>query len=776
MRLRLTKSRSSDVPLFSIDPRSGLTKHAFEHSTKISVVTDAADFRSIPREIRAFVRDERRIIRDFQEWSKSRTDSGACILWFAGDRFLEGDARDLLKSLRSQNRRSFIVVNTPCLEEVPFVTVQARTFVKPASVDHRSYQVRIESAATSATRMMWNSSRPIEPWARLVDAISSEKAGPGSGIELLVGLWESRDKVPGVIAALVLRNLVVAMLRHQEIANARRFLEAGAKLFPTYAEVHYLAAMLAVREHRFADAFPLLERAKSCGVSFPGSGGENSYRCDWLLGMLAARVGNDRVAFQHFLSGVKHTPLFEPSLTEMLKLGLPPALIERHQYDFTQAARGSPQLATRIFEYLSIHRAFDAARRVAQIAQLDPAHRESVGKQPANSTALLRTGVRPSGDQTGRGDSKQIAGITFEGPFFEYSSLARVNREIAHALLSSDEFEVRLETSSPGMRPPHLFPGGKTLVPSINKRLPHTELTIRHHWPPNFRRPPTGKLAVILPWEYGGVPRVWIDQIRQNVDELWVPSNFVREVLVRNGVDAERVVVIPNGYDPRIFNTDGPSLRPQGCREFIFLFVGGAIRRKGIDLLLQAYKAAFSLNQSITLILVVSGSSGAYESCSWVAEIRTAAEDPTYPHLLPILDAVDDAALSSMYRGCDAFVLPYRGEGFGMPLLEAMACGKTVIATADGPAKDFCDESNAYLIPASTEMVADTPPPLGPMVGDFTWFEPNFTELVQTLRHVHADRREAVTKGLAAARSVRHLTWDRVTGQYAGRIRRLCGL
>ncbi|HEY2819784.1 MAG TPA: glycosyltransferase [Candidatus Acidoferrum sp.] len=647
------------------------------------------------------------------------------------------------------------------MKEVPFLTVQPRVFANSASVEYWNFRIRIESAAGPGTRTMVDSSRPVEPWAKLVEAIASEKKTPGGGVEQLVHLWEARDKLPEIIAALVLRNLVAATLQHQGTAKARNFLEIGAKLYPSYAELHYLAGLLAIREHRFGEAFPLLERAKSLAVSFPGSGGENSYRCDWLLGVMAAKVGNDGVAFEHFLSGVKHDPLFEPSLTALLKLRLPCGLIEGNQHVFTQAARRNPDAAGRICEFLITHRAFAAARGIAQTVELDSAQRETTESQLASSAAPSRTAVR-------------TIGIAFEGPFFEYSSIARVNREIARALLSAEEFEVRVETSTAAVHPPHLLPDGEVLIPAIHRRLHQTDLTVRHQWPPDFRRPVTGKLAVILPWEYGGVPRVWIEQIRQNVDELWVPSNFVRGVFIRNGLDPDRVTVIPNGYDPEVFKPEGPSLRPQGSRDFVFLFVGGAIRRKGIDLLFHAYQAAFSINQSVSLILLISGSTGAYQRNSWLADIRAATNSSMFPHFHAIVETIDDAVLSSLYRGCDAFVLPYRGEGFGMPLLEAMACGKAVITTAEGPAKDFCNESSAYLVPASEEMVSDTPPPLGPMVADFTWFEPNFTELVRSLRRVHQNRSEAVAKGQAAANATRHLTWEHVTSQYAGRIRRLC--
>jgi glycosyltransferase involved in cell wall biosynthesis len=763
------------VPLYSIDSRSRLLKHKFERTPKISLVTNVTNLTAIPQGIRLIAPNEPQIITSYAQWSESTSCSDAALVWFAGDRLLEGSPADLLKSLHAPNRRSFVIVSTPCLDQVSFLTVQPRAFVKPALSDYWNFEIRIESAGKFATPLTLDASHPLEPWAMVVQAIAFEKNNPGFGIERLLRLWESREKLPDIITTLVLRNLVAAMLWHQESAKARKFLEAGAKLFPTYAELYYLAALLAVREHRFAEALPLLERAKSCNPGFPGSGGENTYRCDWLLGILAARVGNERLAFQHFLNGVNYFPLFESSFEELLKLRVPRSLIEFHQYDFTRASRRNPQFTQKIFDYLLVHRAFAAGRRLAEAIPLDNPLRENLETQLSTATAPFRFSTKHSIRRAHASSPVETRtfSIVFEGPFFEHSSLARINREVAHSLQSSPEFEISLTPSTSCTHPPHLLSNGKALTASIYKPLPQIDLTIRHQWPPDFRRSATGKLAVILPWEYGGVPRVWINQIQQNVDELWVPSNFVREAFVRNRVDPDRVKVIPNSYDPAIFIPDGPTLRPQGARDFVFLFVGAAIRRKGIDLLLDAYKCAFQPGESVTLVLLVSGAT-AYQHNSWLTEIRRAATDQAQPHVLPLFETIDDMTLANLYRGADALVLPYRGEGFGMPLLEAMACAKPVITTAEGPSKDFCDESNSYLIPARTEPVPDQPPPLGPMAGPFTWFEPNFPKLVQTLRHVYENRAEAAAKGGTAKKTTSHLTWQYAAGLYAARIRHLC--
>jgi len=95
---------------------------------------------------------------------------------------------------------------------------------------------------------------------------------------------------------------------------------------------------------------------------------------------------------------------------------------------------------------------------------------------------------------------------------------------------------------------------------------PALDVTIRSSWPPDFRRPSRGKLAVLFPWEYQGMPRHWINQMRDNCDEVWTPSRFVADALERAGMDASRVRVIPNGIDPSLFSPEGVRISLPGAK------------------------------------------------------------------------------------------------------------------------------------------------------------------------------------------------------------------
>ena len=87
------------------------------------------------------------------------------------------------------------------------------------------------------------------------------------------------------------------------------------------------------------------------------------------------------------------------------------------------------------------------------------------------------------------------------------------------------------------------------------------EVTARHQWPPDFSAA-SGRLAVIHPWEFGSIPQAWVGPIQRNVDELWVPSEYVKRMYVQDGIDPARIQVIGNGVDLDTFTPDGPRMEP----------------------------------------------------------------------------------------------------------------------------------------------------------------------------------------------------------------------
>jgi len=113
--------------------------------------------------------------------------------------------------------------------------------------------------------------------------------------------------------------------------------------------------------------------------------------------------------------------------------------------------------------------------------------------------------------------------------------------------------------------------------------------------------------------------------------------------------------------------------------------------------------------------------------------------------------------LGVLYRSADCYVSAGRGEGWDMPLMEAMACGLPSIATDWGAHTEFVNEGISYPL-----RVKGTVPAVAkcPCYAGFSWADPDPDHLAHLLRHVFEHRDEAATKGPAAAVEMREKwTW-----------------
>jgi glycosyltransferase involved in cell wall biosynthesis len=117
------------------------------------------------------------------------------------------------------------------------------------------------------------------------------------------------------------------------------------------------------------------------------------------------------------------------------------------------------------------------------------------------------------------------------------------------------------------------------------------------------------------------------------------------------------------------------------------LYVGSGQRRKNLDLLVRVFgrvRSRLRKDRALGLILVGGGPQMALQS-----EVKQ-------------MTGVSDEDLAKLYSGAAAFVYPSRYEGFGLPVLEAMACGAPVITTRDAACGDLAGDS-AWLVEGGNE-------------------------------------------------------------------------
>jgi glycosyltransferase involved in cell wall biosynthesis len=364
--------------------------------------------------------------------------------------------------------------------------------------------------------------------------------------------------------------------------------------------------------------------------------------------------------------------------------------------------------------------------------------------------------------------------VRWIGDQWAQHSLSRVNREWCSRLASTGALDLEVLT--------HERPKVERGVPALGALERATgpvlasppQVEVRHQWPPDWTPPEHGAWVAVQPWEFGGLPDSWIVPLRDEVDEVWCYSTYVRDVYLRSGVPGHKLHIVPCGVDTTLFHPAGVRSSLPTSKSFKFLFVGGTIPRKGIDVLLSAYTAAFGPDDDVCLVIKSTGSTDSYRTSAVDDRIRSLAEDPRLPAIHLLDDELSDEDLAALFRSCDALVHPYRGEGFALPVAEAMASGLPVVVTARGACADFCDDSNAYLL-SSTPVPVDVND-AGTSAAGYWCEEPDADELRRLMQEVVADQRTARAKGLAGRqRIVDDFSWDRAASIIAERCRALAG-
>jgi predicted O-linked N-acetylglucosamine transferase (SPINDLY family)/glycosyltransferase involved in cell wall biosynthesis len=254
-------------------------------------------------------------------------------------------------------------------------------------------------------------------------------------------------------------------------------------------------------------------------------------------------------------------------------------------------------------------------------------------------------------------------------------------------------------------------------------------------------------------FEYTRLSPDWLNGLRQ-VDAIWTTSQWGREVLIQNGLSNRPVGIVPEGFDPDVFH---PGLKSRRRRDgvFRFLCVGKWEVRKGQAELLQAWAKAFSPKDPVELVLMCENPF--VPGFSVASELQRLGLGKTAPVRLE-KPATTDHDMAQIYSDADCFVLPSRAEGWGLPIMEAMACGTPVITTRYSAMTEYVSDSNAYLLDIQ-RLVPVYDPLFFPNPGERgQWAEISLDQLVSHLRHIATYREEAVAKGLIAATELKQ-TW-----------------
>lgn len=288
--------------------------------------------------------------------------------------------------------------------------------------------------------------------------------------------------------------------------------------------------------------------------------------------------------------------------------------------------------------------------------------------------------------------------------------------------------------------------------------------------------PTRGRMNVsVVFWELSRLPPAW-RPVLQTLDLVLAPTRFV------GGLLDEALEGVPWLYYPQGFAV--PEARPDRQRwgfrpdEVTFLFsfdITSGFKRKHPLAAVNAFHKAFPDGKGAALVLKVNNKGLDAAAAQVAAQLgRVIAQVPGVRILDESLPFPD---LLSLYASADALVSLHRGEGLGLSLMEGMALGKPVLATAWSGNMDFMDESNSCLVPFT--LVPPEPGTFYHTVSaglDMRWAEPSEDAAALWMarlaaseplrREIGEKARSSVTRFMAEAREGK--VFGKVRDAYAG--------
>ena len=247
-------------------------------------------------------------------------------------------------------------------------------------------------------------------------------------------------------------------------------------------------------------------------------------------------------------------------------------------------------------------------------------------------------------------------------------------------------------------------------------------------------------------------------------DLVVTPSRWARDRLLDYGFAEQSVRVVGHGVNTKTFNPLTPRERELyrsnlglAPDETVFLNVGAPIWTKGIDLLIEAFARMHQRNPRTRLILKDAQQLYGLPVSESVREVGARHPSLITETLMAAISVIpgnmSQEQLRQLYGVSDCYVSPYRAEGFNLPVLEAMACGKPVIVSSCGATDDFCNGAAVRRIPSTFCRGA-----LGDHAGA-CWVEPHLPSLVDLMAEAAAQGPGRLDLQAAAVEQAERHSW-----------------
>lgn len=287
-------------------------------------------------------------------------------------------------------------------------------------------------------------------------------------------------------------------------------------------------------------------------------------------------------------------------------------------------------------------------------------------------------------------------------------------------------------------------------------------------------------------WEADKLPVSWNRAIN-TVDEIWAPCNLVKKACI-NAKFRGKIRVVPTPNDK--WNHSERIIIPSQISDdyiisdsvFKFYSVFQWHERKGFRELLNAYYKTFAKNDRVMLILKVNPlilkgshqnkSNDVKKIKSDISIIKRKLNQKYYPPVLLVPNIVPVKTIEAIHNTCDCYVTAHHGEGWGMPIHDAMLAGNHIITTKFGGITESLDEGSAHIIKHKVGPVTNMG--WSPLYNKHqSWAYPSISHLGRLMRDVYINHDRYIERTNTAKEIVESFTTDKAAEMINRNISRL---
>lgn len=331
--------------------------------------------------------------------------------------------------------------------------------------------------------------------------------------------------------------------------------------------------------------------------------------------------------------------------------------------------------------------------------------------------------------------------ICYTGSMLDYSGYGISARANAISLYN-EKYNIRARNYS--------FAPDVSLIPENELQILNTmfndqekaDYNIIHLTPENYNEMtilPGAFNAGHMCWETSLLHSAWIPFCNK-VDAMFVPCNFNVDILRNSGV-TRPIYVYKYSYDVNKF--DGVKPHPliyQNYKDRLkFYSIFQWSERKNPEGLLRSFLSTFTSEDKVVLFLKVYSGTNTERDRELVInkfnDVKNSLNKSNFPSVVIISDLMTENLINQIHVACDVYLAPVRGEGFGMPLLDAAIAGKQIVATDWSAHVEFMDRDNHYFLPYTMRPV-NKMPWIPWYLSNQMWADPDLTvmsDIMQTL-------------------------------------------